>query len=100
MNSATSITTRLLVALGAMLLVACNEQEQATAGPAAGAVECRDPRPEMCTQDYRPVCATRDTGVRCVTTPCDSTETATYSKGCMACADPAVYHYSEGACEK
>ena len=98
MNYATSFTTRLLVALGAFLLVACNEQDQTAAGPVAGAVECKDPRPEMCTQDYRPVCATRDNGVRCVTTPCDSTETATYSNGCMACADPAVYYYIEGAC--
>ena len=98
MKSARSSTIRLLIVLGAIVLVACNEQDQTAPGPGAGAVECRDPRPEMCTQDYQPVCATRDNGVRCVTTPCDSTETATYSNGCMACADPAVYYYVEGAC--
>lgn len=48
--------------------------------------------------DYRPVCATRDSGTRCVTSPCDSTETATYANGCGACADPAVIAWVPDAC--
>jgi hypothetical protein len=51
-------------------------------------VVCREPRPQVCTQDYRPVCATlRGGGFK------------TYSNGCNACSDPAVASYREGACE-
>jgi len=60
--------------------------------------QCKDPRPQMCTKEYRPVCATRDTGVRCVTTPCPSTELVTKGNACTACADEKVFSYIEGAC--
>ena len=60
--------------------------------------ECVEPRPELCTKDYRPVCALRDTGVRCITTPCPSTEWKTYSNACSACSDPDVMGYKNGAC--
>ncbi|MEE9303288.1 MAG: hypothetical protein V3U84_05830 [Thiotrichaceae bacterium] len=60
--------------------------------------ECKNPRSQMCSKEYRPVCATKDTGVRCVTTPCPSTEKITYSNGCMACTDSKVYSYVVGAC--
>lgn len=59
---------------------------------------CKSPRSQMCTRDYRPVCATRDTGVRCVTTPCPSTEQVTKPNSCTACADEKVFSYIEGAC--
>ncbi len=61
-------------------------------------VNCPEQRPEICTREYRPVCATRDTGVRCVTTPCPSTEQRTYSNGCSACADEKVISYRLDAC--
>ena len=61
--------------------------------------QCTDPRPEMCTREYMPVCATKDTGVRCVTTPCPSTEEVTYPTGCTACSDAAVIGYRQGQCE-
>ena len=61
-------------------------------------VECVDPRSPICTQDYRPVCGLRDTGIRCVTTPCDSTEWKTYSNACAACSDSSVERYRPGAC--
>jgi hypothetical protein len=64
----------------------------------AQALRCEEPRPKMCTREYRPVCATRDNGVRCVTTPCNSTELRTYPNACNACADNAVYAYSPNAC--
>lgn len=60
--------------------------------------QCRDPRPEMCTREYKPVCANRDTGVRCVTTPCPSTEWRTYGNACDACSDKAVTGYRAGTC--
>ena len=63
-------------------------------------IHCKSPRPELCSMDYNPVCATRDNGVRCVTTPCASTETATYSNGCSACSDKKVYSYVLGECKE
>lgn len=59
---------------------------------------CPEQRPEVCTFDYRPVCATLDTGVRCVTTPCPSTEQKTYSNACSACADKKVIGYIPDEC--
>ena len=59
---------------------------------------CTNPRPQVCTMDYRPVCATRDTGIRCVSAPCPSSEKRTYSNGCGACSDPKVSGYVPDAC--
>lgn len=59
---------------------------------------CGEPRPELCVQLYDPVCAQRDTGVRCVTTPCDSTEPREYPNGCEACRDAKVLSYAPGPC--
>jgi len=74
------------------------EAEATTEPSAAIAKECSDPRPEMCTQDYRPVCATRDTGIRCVTEPCPASEQKTYSNACSACSDPKVMRWVAGPC--
>ncbi len=63
-------------------------------------IDCATPRPQLCTMEYRPVCALRDTGIRCVTTPCDSTEQVTYSNACSACADEKVYSYQAEACDQ
>lgn len=83
------------------LAVACRPPHlalsAADAPPDAG--ECADPRSPICTQDYLPVCGLRDTGIRCVTTPCDSTEWKTYSNACTACSDPDVERYRPGACD-
>ena len=51
-------------------------------------IVCKDPRPEMCTMDYRPVCAAKSDGSQ-----------ATYSNGCGACSDPEVLEYRQGECE-
>lgn len=62
---------------------------------------CTEPRPQVCTREYRPVCASRDTGKRCVTTPCDgTTEWITRPNACDACTDPAVTGLRPGACEQ
>ncbi len=50
---------------------------------------CEDPRPQICTMEYRPVCAMLD-----------SAELKTYSSGCSACSDAAVQQYRPGACEE
>ena len=93
-----------IFALG-LLLAACQNtspDQPATVEPAPvqaeAEIECQEPRPEFCAQIYRPVCALRDTGIRCVTTPCDSTEWKTYSNGCSACGDEKVFGYNNGEC--
>ena len=48
---------------------------------------CKDPRPMMCTMDYRPVCGLHN----------DNT-VKTYSNGCSACSNPEVRSYVPEAC--
>ena len=60
---------------------------------------CEDPRPQICTREYLPVCGHKDTGIRCVTMPCPSFELQTYGNACTACSDPQVLAYQPGACE-
>lgn len=51
--------------------------------------QCTEPRPEICTREYNPVCATLSTG----------SEEKTFATGCTACADPSVIKYRQGPCE-
>lgn len=78
--------------------------DQAAAGESGGGrlafVTCEEPRRQACTKEFRPVCADVDTGVRCVTTPCPSTERRTYGNSCMACADPKVLGYFPRSCDE
>ena len=62
-------------------------------------IKCIDPRPQICTREYIPVCAIKNTDVECVTTPCPTTENNTHATGCTACADPKVIKYKQGKCE-
>jgi hypothetical protein len=48
---------------------------------------CADPRPQVCTMEYLPVCAIQETGVK-----------KTYASACNACADIAVVSYLPAAC--
>jgi hypothetical protein len=91
-----------------VLLAACSQAPVASepapppADPPAQAknepVMCKEPRPEVCTMIYQPVCATRDTGVRCIRAPCPSEEQVTKSSSCNACSDPKVSSYVQGEC--
>lgn len=49
---------------------------------------CTEPRPEVCTMEYLPVCALQQNG-----------SYKTYSNGCNACSNSSVTSYREGACE-
>ncbi len=68
------------------------------AKPAVELFRCNNPRPDICSKEYRPVCGYRDSGVRCVSTPCDNTQWKTYSNGCDACSDRQLQYYRAGAC--
>ena len=48
---------------------------------------CTDPRPEICTQDYTPVCGVHEDGSR-----------RTYSNGCTACSNAEVVGSLPGPC--
>lgn len=53
------------------------------------ATECSAPRPQMCTMQYDPVCATDKEG-----------KTKTYSTDCTACSNPEVIFHQPKACEE
>lgn len=81
-----------------------DEKPEGENAPAAGGrmafTTCdAEHRPEVCTKEYRPVCAEVDNGVRCITTPCDSTDQRNFGNACMACADPKVTGHWPVACE-
>lgn len=56
---------------------------------------CQDPRPEICTREYRPVCALveHDQGEQE-----GKLSRKTYATWCTACADSRVKGYSQGEC--
>lgn len=89
-----------IVALILSCTACTTEPEPVTAVEESALTMCKDPRPEICTKEYMPVCGSRDTGMRCVTEPCDgAAEWKTYGNKCTACADPKVIGYKPGVCE-
>jgi hypothetical protein len=50
-------------------------------------VRCTEPRPQICTRDYRPACGVRED---------DSVDT--YGNVCDACADERVVGHRPGEC--
>lgn len=57
------------------------------AGKAGGLMQCSEPRRQMCTREYRPVCAQKADGT-----------TGTYSNPCTACSNAIVKSYTPGGC--
>ena len=55
----------------------------------AGLIICPEPRPQICTMNYLPVCGQLQDG-----------SFKTYSNGCGSCSDSAVVGYREGECSK
>ena len=60
--------------------------------------ECPKERGDFCIELYDPVCAVRDTGIRCIKAPCPATENVTFANSCKACSDVKVYGYQSAAC--
>jgi len=77
----------LMVFLGAGVCIAKDNTNDNSA-PEKEFTLCPEPRPQMCTREYRPVCATLNDGTH-----------KTYANGCTACSDPKVKGYFPDACE-
>ncbi len=86
-----SIETACLRAAVLMVLAGCSPSGNTLEGEVVPVgtepVICKDPRPQLCTMDYRPVCGTTKSG-----------ENKTYSNGCGACSVPSVLSYRPGEC--
>lgn len=65
-------------------ITACSANIEKTS---AAVVICKDPRPQMCTRDYRPVCGL-----------ISDSKVKTYSNGCSACGEAKVLSYTEDVC--
>lgn len=78
---------KLITVLACIALGACATGSKDEMVAASGVTVCEDPRPEVCTMDYRPVCGRLEDG-----------STQTYANGCGACADPEVVSWVENAC--
>lgn len=88
----------LMLAASLFAMAGCNNSdtpvgnevsEPTPSSPAAPELNlCTSPRPEMCTQEYNPVCATLADG-----------SMKTYSTGCTACSDANVAGWLPGECD-
>ena len=80
-------TTMLLLIL---VIGGCASSHETTGGSAVtgNITACTEPRPQICTREYRPVCAMLADG-----------STLTYATGCTACSDQRVSGYRDLACE-
>jgi len=85
--------TRMLSLVSSSLLIigcATTSEEENKINNEPGALDlilCEEPRPQICTREYDPVCATLQDG-----------STKTDSTGCTSCSDPEVVGYKKGAC--
>ena len=74
---------RIAFALATTLLLAgCPLLQEGDVPP----TQCEGERPQVCTMEYNPVCATTASGQK------------TYSSPCNACADDKVSAHQQGAC--
>ena len=83
----------LLVTLS-LLSVACatlydeeNENKNYNEPGALDLILCEEPRPQICTREFNPVCATLQDG-----------GSKTHATGCTSCSDPDVVGYKMGTC--
>ena len=74
-----------------LLLGACASNDEKSDIDEPGALDlilCEQPRPEVCTHEYDPVCGTLIDG-----------SNKTGSTACTSCSDSSVVGYRSGACK-
>lgn len=67
-----------------MAVVACSSSNKVP--DKAGA--CEEPRPQMCTREYKPVCGVQENSIA-----------KTYGNACTACSDEKVVFFLQGDCK-
>ncbi len=86
-----SLKVLVIFGLVAVLQIAgCGEVAPASSkrtDVAGGLTQCTEPRPEICTREYAPVCALLQEGTR-----------RSYASKCVACSDQNVVAYKAGKC--
>lgn len=84
---------RIAWALALLVVAGCSTvtSQPEPAAPLASnpIIPCTDPRPELCTMQYAPACASLAAG-----------GFRTYASACNACADSAVTGYQNGPCSE
>lgn len=76
--------TGIPILLALSLLSACTSTAN---NPQPGITACPEIRPQVCTMEYMPVCATHKDGM-----------IKTYASGCTACANHEVISHRAGEC--
>ncbi len=77
-----------LLVLMLTLISACAAYDKKVVHPPVSeSTVCNEPRPQICTREYNPVCATYKNGSE-----------KTGANGCTACSALAVVSYTPGAC--
>jgi hypothetical protein len=66
---------------------ACTTHSSESTPLRGAATLCEEPRPQICTMEYLPVCANLRAG-----------SVKTYASGCSACSDTQVESWIEGEC--
>ncbi len=80
----------MIVLLTGYTAVACAQSSavEETVSSQPVLVACEEPRPQLCTMQYDPVCGLTA-----------NNQYKTYSNACSACSDASVSGHSPGACE-
>ena len=86
-NSGGEAMLRYSVVITAFFLVSCASHDGGK--PQSLSTECEDPRPQVCTMIYDPVCGMTGDGTR-----------KTYASGCSACSHADVISYEKGECAR
>ena len=79
-----------LLVVVSTLAISCASYEEKNDINEPGALDlilCEEPRPQICTREYNPVCGSLKDG-----------STKTGSTGCTSCSDSEVVGYTMGAC--
>jgi hypothetical protein len=80
----------LLVLAGSLVTACASENKKNEVNDEPGALDliiCEEPRPQICTREYNPVCATLKDG-----------SNRTGATGCTSCSDHEVVGYRMGRC--
>ena len=82
-------TGLMVVAAWLAVTAGCATSPVATekAGEMDKLIPCEEPRPEICTMHYEPVCGVLEGG-----------GSKTYANACVACSDPVVTGYIKSPC--